>query len=87
MSASFFGQLRAQSLGSELAPDLNPIEHLWFVLKKRLYRRHFRNADELFQAIQEEWMPIPPDTILGLVESIPRRMRAVIKAKGYATKY
>jgi hypothetical protein len=57
------------------------------MLKKRLRGRHFRNADELSQAIQEEWARIPRDTILGLAESMPRRMRAVIKAKGYATKY
>uniref|UniRef100_A0A914E6K3 Transposase n=1 Tax=Acrobeloides nanus TaxID=290746 RepID=A0A914E6K3_9BILA len=40
--------------------------------------------DELFQAIQK-WVQIPRATILGLVES--SRMRAVIKAKSYATKY
>jgi hypothetical protein len=57
-----------------------PIEHLWFVLKKRLRERHFRNTDELFQAIQEECSRIPRDTILGLGESMPRRYKSVIKA-------
>uniref|UniRef100_A0A914DRK3 Uncharacterized protein n=1 Tax=Acrobeloides nanus TaxID=290746 RepID=A0A914DRK3_9BILA len=44
-------------------------------------------SDELFQAIQEEWVRISHDTIPGLIESMPCRIRAVIKAKGYATKY
>uniref|UniRef100_A0A914EE94 Uncharacterized protein n=1 Tax=Acrobeloides nanus TaxID=290746 RepID=A0A914EE94_9BILA len=44
-------------------------------------------CDELFQAIQEEWARIPRNTILGLVESMPCCIRAVIKAKGYVTKY
>lgn len=57
------------------------------MLKKRLRHMHYRNANELFDAVQEEWARIPQETLQELVESMPRRMRAVIKAKGYATKY
>lgn len=69
------------------SPDLNPIEHLWDELGRRVGARTHRNKDELFADLQGEWNNIPDDVIHKLIESMPRRCAAVIKSKGYATKY
>lgn len=69
------------------SPDLNPIEHCWWRVKKALRGRRFQNGDEAWQAVQEAWNAIPLDYVINLVDSMPRRLRAVILARGGPTKY
>jgi len=68
------------------SPDLNPIEHLWDELERRLRARPSRQH-HLTNALLEEWSKIPINTPLNLVESLPRRVEAVIAAKGGPTPY
>lgn len=71
------------------SPDLNPIEHLWDALKKTV-RRHLpapRNHQELERAVLLEWDNITQETIQDLITSLPRRMQAVIRARGGVTRY
>ncbi|ROJ24388.1 Growth arrest-specific protein 2 [Anabarilius grahami] len=42
---------------------------------------------DLTNALLEEWSKIPINTLLNLVESLPRRVEAVIAAKGGPTPY
>lgn len=71
------------------SPDLNPIEHLWALLKRRLnqYASAPKGMLELWERIETEWNKITEEDCLRLVESMPDRIKAVIKAKGHWTKY
>jgi len=67
-------------------PDLNPIEHLWDESERRLQARPSRptSVSDLTNALLEEWSKIPMNTLLNLVESSPRRVKA---SKGGPTSY
>ena len=71
------------------SPDLNPIEHLWEVLKRLLnrYEDPPSGVFELWNRAAEKWDEITQEQCKRLIESMPRRLEAVIKAKGGNTKY
>ena len=71
------------------SPDLNPIEHLWWEVKRKLNSCETQPASihELWERIQEVWEGIPAEKCLDLITSMPRRVAAVLKAKGGHTKY
>jgi len=71
------------------SPDLNPIEHPWDELEQRLQARpsHPTSVSDLINVLLEEWSKIPINTLLKLVESLPRRVEAVIAAKSGPTSF
>lgn len=69
------------------SPDLNPIENVWNVLKRKIDKRKPSSIENLREAIKKSWEEIPSNLCHELVESMPRRIKAVIKAKGGPTKY
>ncbi|GFS80641.1 transposable element Tcb1 transposase [Trichonephila clavipes] len=71
------------------SPDLNPIEHLWDELECRLRSQPNRpsSLQALTSAVMDAWKAIPMVTYQKLVESLPKRMQAVIHAKGGPTPY
>ncbi|CAG9133644.1 unnamed protein product [Plutella xylostella] len=62
-----------------LSPDLNPIEHLWDELKRRVRARNPvpASVDELKTALLEEWDGIPQETVKKLIRSMRNRLQAV----------
>jgi transposase len=71
------------------SPDLNPIENLWAIIKNRIRNRRNKPSSlpELERLVQREWKAIPRHVIENLVDSMPRRIQAVIAAQGGPTKY
>ncbi len=58
------------------SPDLNPIEHLWTYLKKKLeeYEEPPKGMLELWERTEAEWNKIEKKVCQSLIESMPRRM-------------
>ncbi len=69
------------------SPDLNPIENLWGIVKRKMRDTRPNNADDLKAAIKATWASITPEQCHRLIASMPRRIDAVIKAKRGPTKY
>ncbi len=42
------------------SPDLNPIENLWGIVKRKMRDTRPNNADELKATVKETWVSIPP---------------------------
>ncbi len=69
------------------SPDLNPKENLWSIVNSKIRIKRPKNTDELKATVKETWASIPPQQCHKLITSMPRRIEAVIKAKGSPTKY
>jgi transposase len=69
------------------SPDLNPIEQVWAWMKRQIQGRHFASKDDLWHALHSLWLQMSPDFIQRFVDSMPRRLKAVIIAKGGVTRY
>ena len=69
-------------------PDINPIENFWTELKNRVAEKHPTNLSSLIKTIKSSWvLDMPTELCRNLIESMSRRIRAVLEAKGGHTKY
>ena len=72
-----------------LSPDLNPIENLWSVLARAVYRdgRQFETVSDLREVVDQCWASIDATLLQKLVDSMKHRCLEVIKKEGRKTSY
>ncbi|GBL90873.1 hypothetical protein AVEN_27984-1 [Araneus ventricosus] len=66
------------------SPDLNPMEHVWDMLGRRIAGRSVPpgTLHELQQALLQEWALLPQQAINDTIVSMSRRCQACISARG-----
>ena len=69
------------------SPDLNPIEHLWDEVERRMKKTNPRNVTELKECLVRIWENIESQVCKKLVDSVPSRLHEVLRMKGYPTRY
>ena len=57
-----------------------PIANVSALVKQKHAGRQFRSHDEIWEATHEAWYSITAEQLMKLIESMPRRLEAVIKA-------
>ena len=70
------------------SPDLSPIKNLWSILSNSVYKDpEPKTLDQLKRRLRKAWNSISLETLDNLIESLPRRMKAVIANKGNTIAY
>ena len=69
------------------SPDINPIENAWAELKRRVEVKGATSLEVLWKFAEEEWKKLDESFFKKLTDSMPRRMTALIEAKGGSIKY
>lgn len=69
------------------SPDLNPIEHLWDLLERKIRQHHITSKEMLKRVIVTEWNIISSEETSKLVHSMSKRLTEVLRRKGYPTSY
>lgn len=69
------------------SPDLNPIEHLWDEIDRKVPSSSRKNKTMFKAAIEDAWNNIPLEFLQKLVNSVPTRLESVWKASGGHTRY
>ena len=72
-----------------MSPDLNPTEHLWDILGRRIQARDppVQNLQQLEAALHQEWQQLIQQQIRRLTGSMRRRVECVVRARGGYTRY
>ncbi|GFX74845.1 transposable element Tcb2 transposase [Trichonephila clavipes] len=66
------------------SPDLSPLEHVWYQLKRQMPSCH--SVHDLELSVQDLWAHLPQDNIRCLINSMPDRVAACNAAGGGPTR-
>lgn len=69
------------------SPDANPIENVWSLMKLKLRGKRIPTRAALCRQIRAVWRSLPTRYAETLVDSMPRRCRAIISNNGDWTTY
>ena len=71
------------------SPDMNILEHICDALQRAVLRRSPppRTHMALWTALQESWCELSTEYLHTLVKSMPRRVAALLRARGGSTRY
>lgn len=69
------------------SPDMNIIESVWADIMVKLRRNPPDTFDELRHRVHVLWNEITPNYLQRLYEQLPRRVQALMRGRGYPTKY
>ena len=67
--------------------DLNPIEHLWDRIERRMKKEPPKNEKELKESLTRVRKGVEKEVLKKLVDSVPNRLNEVIRMKGGPTRY
>ncbi|KAJ7325326.1 hypothetical protein JRQ81_018346 [Phrynocephalus forsythii] len=88
MTTALLKKLRVRGMDCpSMSPDLNPIEHLWGILKQKIEVCKVSNIYRLCDVNMEEWKMTLVATCEALVNSMPKRVKEVLENNGGHTKY
>ena len=92
-SRAVTGYLQSEAVTSvpwpALSPDLNPIEHIWNIVGRRILAREppLQSIRQLEAALHREWHQLSQQDIRRLTGGMRPRVEAVIQARGGYTRY
>lgn len=69
------------------SPDLNPIENIWGVMKKKIRKYKHKTIAEFKSNIVKCWNEIKQEHINNIIDSMPKRIKLVLDNKGGSIKY
>ncbi len=64
------------------SPDLNPIENLWAIIKKRVEKKNPRNINKLREEITNEWNNLEVELLKKLIYTMKNRIIECIEKNG-----